>query len=729
MRRIAPRASAVRPAPSTLASRLLAAVTGLALSLGVLAVAPAPGASARDGEAIYLVTLRGAGTSGSSGFLPSSLRATRMLAEQEATLRAVDAPAPLYRWTTALNGYAVRLSAEQVDSLQSDPAVASIERNDIRPLAGTSGGLDAATLAAKRIGKDRPTTGGAGVVIGIVDTGLAPESPLFAQVRHGRAASTFRGECPEGQGWSSSECNGKIAGARWYVQGFGIDHLGASSSLSPRDTDGHGTQMASIAAGNAAVTVTVGGERLGELGGLAPEAQLAIYKACWGAPDPADDGCATADLVTAIDDATRDGVDVLSLSVGGPGTIDTVEKALLGAAESGVVVIAAAGNGGAETSAAHPGPWVTTVGGTTGDLREGRVVLPKALRTPRLDDLSGAMLSRRTVGPAPVVLASDAAAKDVRPRDARVCAPGSLDAGVVADAIVVCERGRVGRVDKSRTVELADGVGMVLVNKRRGSIDLDVHSVPTVHLDAEAGARLVRWVGEHPDERITLRSLGLVRTPARVAALTTSGTLGSGVLKPDLLAPATNLLGAVPSSGGTDGWAFVTGTSAATAYTAGVAATLLGERDWSAGQVRSALATTAATVKGSTALRAGAGRLRPDEVTSPGLAYVVERSDYRAWLEGDLTDLNTPSAMLTDDATTFTRTVTNVGRNRLYFSSSARGFRSGVTVTPAALRLGPGESASYTFTVQRRSPALDDGYVVWRGARGSVTRIPVVIGR
>ena len=712
--------------PRSRRAALLGALVGLATLLSLLVVAPSSAVDGAGENDLYLVTLRGPGTAGSVGFLTGTVRAARMQVEQDVVLDAVDAPAPLYRWTTALNGFAVTLDDDQVAALESDPTVATVERNEVRPLAGSA--TDLAPLLAKRLDDDRPRSGGAGTVIGIIDTGLAPESPLFAQVRHQRRADSFDGTCPEGQGWSSSECNGKLIGARWYVRGFGVDRLRATSTLSPRDTDGHGTQMASIAAGNAAVPVQVGGERLGLLGGLAPEAQLAVYKACWGAPDPDDDGCATADLVTAIDDATHDGVDVLNLSVGGPGRIDTVERALLGATEAGVVVVAAAGNGGSGSFSAHPSPWVTTVGGTTGDVRRGLVQLPRDLRSDATGDLSGAMLSRRTVGPARVVLGSDAAVDENRVDDARVCAPGSLDAASVADAIVVCERGRVGRTDKSRTVALADGAGMVLVNQRRGSVDFDVHSVPTIHLNVETGAQLTSWIEAHPEARLTLRSQGLVRRPARVAALTPSGDLRGGVLKPDLLAPATNVLGAVPDAIGTDDWAFVSGTSAASAYTAGVAAALL-SRDRTPAEVRSALATTAKPVDGATALRTGAGRVRADAVDSPGLAYLVEPGDYRNWLTGARTDLNTASAMLTDDTMTFTRTVTNVGKRRLYFSSSARGFRSEVSVTPAALRLGPGESATYTFTVERRSPELDDGYVVWRGARGTKTRLPVVIGR
>lgn len=693
-------------------------VTGAAACLTALgAVAPSP-AQARDDTTLYLVTLVGPGTSGGNGFLPDTVRATGLRAVQDATLDGIDAPEPVYRWTTALNGYAVRLTSAQADTLRSDADVVAVEANAVRPLAG-------AVDAASGLRTPGPRQGGAGVVIGLIDTGIAPESPLFAQVRHDETAAGFDGECQTGQDWVAADCNGKVVAAHWYVDGFGTDGVSAAASLSARDTDGHGTQMASIAAGNAGVPVRVGGERLGRFGGTAPEAQLAVYKACWGAPDPTDDGCATADLVSAIDQATADGVDVLSLSVGGAGGYDTVERALLGAAEAGVVVTAAAGNTGATDRASyvsHPGPWVTTVGGTTGDALRGEVVLGHGRR------LTGAMLSRRTVGPARVVLASRVAATGARVEDARVCTPGTLDAARVARAIVVCRRGKVGRVEKSRAVALADGAGMVLVNARRGSVDSDVHSVPTVHLDTASGRRLVRWAARHPGGRVTLHSLGVVRRAPRVAPYSPGGDPDGGVLKPDVLAPATGVLGAVPSSGA-DGWDFVTGTSAATAYTAGAAATLLSRRDWTAAGVRSALATTAAPLRGSSALSTGSGRLRPDLARSPGLAYLIRPSDYRAWLDGERATLNTPSALVTGDTRTFRRTVTNLGQRRLYFSSSVRGFRSTVRVRPAALRLGPGESATYRVTVRRRGSRVDDGWVVWRGATGTVTRIPVVLTR
>ena len=695
--------------------RTLGGILGVLLAGTLLAPLPAADATHDGSDAptrLYLITLDGPGTSGYRGALPAPAVATTMRMQQDRLLDLVGAPEPTYRWTTALNGFAVRLNQEQALELEADEGVTAVEPNRVRRIAGERGGAGLALRGPQR--------GGAGTVIGVIDTGIAPESPLFAAATPlGAEPRRFVGACQTGDGWESDDCDAKVVGARWFVDGFGEDRLHTGAHLSARDSDGHGTQMASIAAGNAGVRVQVGDQQLGRYGGMAPQARIAVYKACWGAPDPADDGCATADLVTAIDRATADAVDAISLAVGGPAEIDTVERALLGAAEADIMVAAAAGNAGSREYAAHPSPWVTTVGGTTGRAWLGWVVTTGG---PRLE---GAMVSTRGIGPARLVLGARVPATGATLAEARVCAPGSLDAGQVNGAIVLCERGRVGRVDKSRAVRLADGVGMVIANVSPGAVAADFHSVPTVHLAEEQGRVLRRWVARHPTATVSLRPAGVVREPRSVARWSSSGSPLSGVLKPDLVAPAAGVLGAVPDA---QGWDFVSGTSAAAAYTAGVAATLRARTGWPATTVRSALATTALPMSG-VVLRSGSGRLRPDPAVRPGLIYEIGPGDYRDWLAGRTTTLNTPSVLLAGGQRRARRTVTNVTDRARYFSSAALGFRRDVTVTPAALRLGPGESASYRIRVHDAGSRSDDGHVVWRGATGTVTSIPVQISR
>ena len=352
--------------------------------------------------------------------------------------------------------------------------------------------------------------------------------------------------------------------------------------------------------------------------------------------------------------------------------------------------------------------------------------------------LTGAMAARDETRPARVVLGARATAVGSTPAQSRRCLPGSLDAARVSGRIVVCERGGIGRVDKSEAVHRADGAGMVLLNTSRGQVTADFHRLPTVHLTKDDARVLRAWLRNHPGRRVSLRPDGVLRTPERLVAWTSSGDPAGAFVKPDIVAIAAGVLGATPPSSLGRRWDLGSGTSVAAARTSGIAAALLSRHDWSADEVRSALATSAGNLAGDPSLlRLGAGRTRAQAADRPGLVFRVPVGDYRAWLDGDLdaTALNTPSALLHGKDTaggTVTRTVTNVGTRPMYYSSTATGFRRHqVSVTPAAIALAPGESATFTVTVSGAvgPQPLDDGWVTWLGANGNRVRIPVVIAR
>ena len=705
-----PAARGVRGCARALATPLVGALL-LALplaGLGAPAVAvhvpgPAPRAAQPPGATLYLVTLRGPGTAGVAATGPGQRGGHRlaMLRAQDRVLGQVGAPRPAYRWTTALNGFAVRLSVAQASRVGALPQVAAVEPNAVRPLAGARHGP--ARPAALPGGR-----GGAGAVVGVVDSGVDAGSPLFAD---------------------APGLGGKVVEARWYVEGYGRSRLRQSSSLSPRDDSGHGTLVASVAVGNAGVSVRVGSQRLAPYSGVAPRARLAVYKACWTAPDPADDGCATADLVTAVDQATADRVDVLTLAVAGDARVDTVDRALLGATEAGVFVAAAAGNDSRRRYAAHPVPWVTTVGASVGAVRGGEL---RAAGRRRLSEpvLSGAMHARRSVT-GRLVLGTAVAARGATYRAARLCRPGSLDAARIAGAIVVCERGAIGRVDKSATVALADGAGMVLTD-RRSVVHADLHRVPTLHLAAAQSRRLERWMRARPGARVTLSPTAAVRGGGRVLPSSATGDPRGGIVKPDVTAPGVDVLGAVPPTSASGArWGYFSGTSAATAQVSGQAAVLRSRHPgWSPARILSALVTTARPLASSSALRKGSGRTDLQTALRPGLVYDVTTSAYRRYLVGDLAGarLNTPSIKLAGPGVV-RRTVTHVGRRALYYSSRAGGFADHrVRVTPAAIRVPPGGRRTFTVTVSgRRTRGVDSGWVAWRGADGTRVRIPVVI--
>jgi minor extracellular serine protease Vpr len=681
-----------------------------------------------DEAPLYLVTLDGPGLAGYGlagyrlagyrGDAPAAKQRARLVEQQDALLSLVHAE-PVYRWTTALNGFAVHLDDADALLLAALPQVTLVQRDEVRRVAGR------ATTPGTALAPTTEGRGGRGVVIGVVDTGLDPDGPVFAtSPRLGPVEPSSSTTCPDAEGWEDA-CTGKVVAGRHFVEGFGADRLGTGATLSPRDDVGHGTQVASLTAGDAQVTARNGEERLGRFSGIAPDARLAVYKACWTAPEPADDGCSTADLVAAIDRAVADGVDVLTVAVTGTPRLDTVDLALLGAAEDDVFVAAAAGNG--VTSAGHAQPWVTTVGSATGPRRLGRL-------TAGAHGLTGVMTSTRRLPATPVVDAAHVPAPGWSEDEARLCVPGSLDAARVAGRIVVCDRGSVARVDKSAAVELADGVGLVLVSGPGEGLASDFHAVPTLHVSAAGGAELRRWLAE--PGRLDAILARIPATPARprVSNWSPAGT-PRGTVKPDLVARGSSLLAATTPAAAGRRWDLLTGTSASTAVVAGLAARIRSAQPhWSAAWVRSALTTTA-TDAADADERQGAGLVVARAAVAPGLVHDLDPAAYRRVLEGDLPTLrlNLPGAVVprSTGTTTFTRRLTRVGTGRMYFSSEATGFRSHrVTVGPAAIRIGRRDTVTYQVTVAPLSgvrPQSERGWVSWRGADGTRVRIPVVL--
>lgn len=698
-----------------------ALTTGLAVGLAAVLAAPAAlltgaPAAADERRDLYLVTLDGPGLAGTAPGLARDLAGLQLRARQDAVLDAVDAPPPAYRYESALSGVAVELTADQAAALAVEPGVARVEVDRVRPLAGRGGAGDPA-----RLSPGGSARGGAGTVIGLVDTGLDPDSPLFAaSPRLGRAPSDPAPDCDADPDWGPGWCTEKVVAGAWFVEGFGTDRLASSARLSPLDDTGHGTQVASIAAGNADVAVRLRGEEVGRYSGIAPQARLAVYKACWTAPDPDDDGCSTADLVAAVDRASADGVDVLNLSVGGPAELDTLALALLGSAEADVVVVGAAGNGGAGGTA-HAAPWVTTVGAVTGPLREGEVRLGGGTR------LVGASAATDRSPRARLVRGADAAAPGATREQARRCVPGSLDTALVADRVVLCDRGGVGRVDKSQAVAAADGVGMVLAETgaAAGVLEADLHAVPTVHLDADDAARLRSWAARHPRGGVVLAPRPVTDAAPEVPAWSGTGDPTAAHPKPDVVAPGDGVLGAVPDG---SGWELLTGTSASAAWVSGVAARLRAERGWSATAVRSALVTTADPLPAGV-LRAGAGRVRQQAAATPGLVLGLDPADYRRWLEGRRSTLNTPALVVRRQGTV-TRSVTNIGPRPRYVSTSVVGLDGRrVTVLPAAVVLAPGESHRITVRVGLGDGSQEDGAVLLRTGDGTRARLPLLVTR
>ncbi len=697
--------------------------------------------------------------------LPAAITYQTMLQDRQADVRAqLGDVAPVYSYTTVLNGFAAMLNNDQVKQLSKMPEVLTVEPSTKHQVDRAPSGPAAADTSARGgiwAGVGGPANAGRGVVIGVIDSGVWPENPSFAGVPLDantlqRRYPGFTGSCPNGERWVESTCNAKLLAARYFVSGFGADNLSGTEFLSARDAAGHGSHTAAIAAGNTGVAVRIDDRDFGKISGIAPAAGLAIYKACWIAPDPADDGCTTADAVMAIDQAVSDGVDILNYSISGAGSADhaateVVELAFLNASGAGVFVATSAGDQGpGYGTVRHPSPWVTTVGATGRPDLHGAVFLGDGRR------VEGMMISARGVRDRPLVYAGDARAPGVSARRAALCFPQSLDAAAVEAAIVVCDRGVNARLTKSLTVAQAGGAAMVLANTAAADTEADLHAVPTVHLERFDADTVKAYIDHAAKATASLRPLPDSTSPPEVADMSGRGPVNAvdgGVLKPDLTAPGIGILSAVsPPANFGRMWDFYSGSSMAAPRIAGLAAMIAAERPtWSPAAVKSALVTTASPLPATTTpFDAGAGKANTRRMLDPGLVYDAGLGDWLGSLRNEglsyaargerkgvaigPADLNLPSIYLSslvgDDSVS--RTVTNVSNRTETYVARLRGVRGvDVAVTPNTLRLDPGESQSFTVAFSARKFARYDrpvaGTLTWRGSLGHRVTSPVVV--
>lgn len=162
----------------------------------------------------------------------------------------------------------------------------------------------------------------------------------------------------------------KLIGARYFNKGYAaaVGPLNGSFD-SPRDTEGHGSHTLSTAGGGFVTGASVLGYGLGTAKGGSPRARVAAYKVCW--PPAAGNECFDADILAAFDAAIHDGVDLLSVSLGGdpsPFFNDSIAIGSFHAISHGIVVVSSAGNSGpSDGTVSNLSPWLITVAASTMD--------------------------------------------------------------------------------------------------------------------------------------------------------------------------------------------------------------------------------------------------------------------------------------------------------------------------------------------------------------------------
>lgn len=325
-----------------LLAALAAFLAALALAAGAQAAAvqvvvtlePPPLATAiRDSRALAAHAKQGRldlRTPTSRAYLAALAREQRLLVRR--IRQAVPAAVVRWRYRVVVDGVAVVLPSRRVATLRRLPGVARVYGSvRYRAALDRSPGV----IGADRLwGLPDLTTAGDGMKIGIIDDGIDPTHPFFSG-----AGFAYPPGFPKG---NAAYTTPKVIVARafpppapaWRYARLPFDPVHSQ----------HGTHVAGIAAGNYSPGA---GDGATLLSGIAPRAYLGNYKALT-IPTPGFglDGNAP-ELAAAVEAAVRDGMDVINLSLGEPEVEpanDLLAAALDGAADAGVVPVAAAGN-------------------------------------------------------------------------------------------------------------------------------------------------------------------------------------------------------------------------------------------------------------------------------------------------------------------------------------------------------------------------------------------------
>lgn len=702
--------------------------------------------------------------------------AAHLRKEQRNALRraGLSDAAKKHEYTVAFNGFAAQMTPAQADQVRKASGVLNVWADEIRHADTVTTpqylGMSGATgVWSRQFGGD--ANAGKGMVVGVIDTGIDPDNASFAPLAGATTPSGFT--CDKGDD-AAFNCTNKIVGARYYGAAYGnnvnFDHN------SPRDTNGHGSHTAGTSAGNHDVAMSILGTDVGKGSGMAPAAHVAVYKALWQTADGQGSGT-TSGLVKAINDAVADGVDVINYSVSGSSTfvVSPDELAFFAAAQAGTFVSTSAGNSGdtvGVSSVAHNSPWTMTVAASTHNRgAEKTVTLGNGAA------YKGAGVGS-AVGPAPVVLAASIALPGVSAQAARECwidsntttagVQPALDPAKATGKIVVCDRGTVGRVEKSEAVKIAGGIGMIQANTTNAqSLNADFHHVPSIHVNASDGAAIKAYAATaNPTATISAASPAPVDAPS-MAGFSSYGPALAGngdLLKPDITAPGVDVIAAYAADPNTKQQRFdsLSGTSMSAPHIAGLGA-LLKQKfpTWSPMAIKSAMMTTARQTTNAgkpiqwaegnaTPLNFGSGEVVPSASYTPGLVYDSGVSDWVRYACGinqmqliqrencsgtpmDPSDLNYASIAVGDLAgkQTITRTVTNVEQRATQYTAKVEApAGTKVTVSPNKLTIPGGHSRTFTVTIERTTAALGQysfGALTWEGNRGQKVRSPLAV--
>lgn len=622
---------------------------------------------------------------------------TDALLQQHARLRPLleAQGAEVLGETTAIsNCMFVRIPADRAASLANLPGVLRVA--PVRLFQRT---LDHALPLSKvpdawnQIGG--PGNAGAGIKVGIIDTGVDPQHPAFNDpslvAPPGFPKTNRAADVP----FTSN----KVIVARSYA-------INSDGSAAPAiDTDGHGTSNAMISAG-AAVTGP-----LGPLSGIAPKAFLGSYKVF---PDDPNANASEDWIIRALNDAVSDGMDVINLSLGTvlagrPGN-DLLAATAEAATQAGKIVTISAGNSGSDPNTiGSPGvaPDAITVGSTWNDRDFAGSLQIAGGNTLAAYPGSGPNSSTPVSG----------TLVDISQFDPSGLACSVLPAGSLRGAIALILRGTCFFETKIDNAQLAGAAAVIVYTDaaRPDPITMSVGAatLPAAMLDYQDGAALKQMLAGGPLQGALDFSVRAVAVDAnRLSDFSSRGPSSDSGIKPDMVSVGEPVYKATVNGG----FNIESGTSFAAPMVAGAAALIEAARPGlTAAQYRSLLINSAVPV-----VRALGDTLT---IQQSGAGFLNVLNALNSNITVSPTSLSFGAATGSVDQT-IQLNITNTGSAADTFSINVQPVGGGPApaVSDNTLQLNPGQSQ--TVSVHLSAGALDpgayQGFLQVQGTQNSV---------
>ncbi|KAI9597756.1 peptidase S8/S53 domain-containing protein [Syncephalis fuscata] len=424
-----------------------------------------------------------------------------------------------FSFSTSMNALSLELDTTNIDLRVWPIRKVFVPHFEGLPYTHTMTGVD--------ILHTKNNLGGAGLRVGVIDTGLG---------------GCFGPKCRVATGWDF------VGDA--YTGGKTLPVPDAD----PRDTcAGHGTHVAGIIGADDATFV-----------GVAPKVTFGAYRV-FGCKGSAENDV----IIAALERAFKEKMDIVNLSLGGDSSWGQSPDAVVAErlSRKGLIVVAAMGN------SATKGLWEAS----------SPAIAPSAFSVASLDNIKYRAYTL-SLASAPTKHFPYASSKEgaVNMKTAAVsvydagdnkdaCKPTTVD---LKNKVVLIKRGTCSFVDKAKNAQQAGAIGVIVYNNVFGSITPGVEdpavTIPVVGVAQADGEALVAGVQNDAQAQIVFSSeqLGFENpTAGRLSSFSSWGPGPRVEMKPDIGAPGGMIYSTYPLDMGK--YATLSGTSMATPYMAG----------------------------------------------------------------------------------------------------------------------------------------------------------------